>query len=66
MSMTATFAGPSRASTVAAVVMSNLAKPKAFEKKDVNGDGKTDLVISFSQKDLTKYMIPQIRSFPNQ
>lgn len=52
-----TFAGPSRASTVAAVVMSNLAKPKAFEKKDVNGDGKTDLVISFSQKDLTKYMM---------
>lgn len=53
-----TFAGPSRASTVAVVVMSNLAKPTAFEEKDVNGDGKKDLVMSFSQKDLTKYMMP--------
>lgn len=52
-----TFAGPSRASTVAAVVMSNLAKPTAFEKKDVNGDGRTDLVMSFTQKDLAKYMM---------
>lgn len=52
-----TFAGPSRASTVAAVVMSNLAKPTAFEKKDVNGDGRIDLVMSFTQKDLVKYMM---------
>lgn len=52
-----TFAGPSRASTVAAVVMSNLAKPTAFEKKDVNGDGRIDLVMSFTQKDLAKYMM---------
>lgn len=52
-----TFAGPSRASTVAKVVMGNLAKPTAFEEKDVNGDGRTDLVMSFSQKDLAKYMM---------
>lgn len=52
-----TFAGPSRASTVAKVVLSDLAKPQTFEKKDVNGDGRADLVISFSQKDLAKYMM---------
>lgn len=52
-----TFAGPSRASTVAKVVLSDLAKPQGFEARDVNGDGKKDLVMRFSQKDLAKYMM---------
>lgn len=52
-----TFAGPSRASTVAKVVLSDLAKPTAFEKKDVNGDGRADLLVSFSQKDLARFMM---------
>ena len=52
-----TFAGPGRASTVAKVVLSDLAKPTAFEKKDVNGDGRADLLVSFSQKDLARFMM---------
>ncbi len=52
-----TFAGPGRASTVAKVVLSDLAKPTAFEKKDVNGDGRVDLLVSFSQKDLARFMM---------
>lgn len=52
-----TFAGPGRASTVAKVVLSDLAKPTAFEKKDINGDGRADLLVSFSQKDLARFMM---------
>lgn len=52
-----TFAGPGRASTVAKVVLSDLAKPTTFEKKDVNGDGRADLLVSFSQKDLARFMM---------
>ena len=54
---TKTFAGVSRASNDKKVV-SDLAKPKAFEATDVNGDGKKDMVMTFVQKDLAQFMVP--------
>ena len=54
---TKTFAGVSRASNDKTVV-SDLAKPKAFEATDVNGDGKKDMVMTFVQKDLAQFMVP--------
>lgn len=48
-----TFAGAGRASVGAPVVMSHLAQPKATQARDVDGDGKKDMVFSFAPKELT-------------
>ena len=37
--------------------MSDLTQPKAFEKVDVDGDGKADMVMTFAQKDLARFMM---------
>ena len=52
-----TYAGISRASDGKAL-MSDLAKPTAYAIEDINGDGKKDMVMSFVQKDLAKFMVP--------
>ena len=52
-----TYAGISRASNDKAL-MSDLAKPTAYAIEDINGDGKKDMVMSFVQKDLAKFMVP--------
>ena len=52
-----TFAGISRASHDKAL-MSDLAKPVGYEAVDLNQDGKKDMVMTFVQKDLAKFMVP--------
>ena len=54
-----TWAGVGRDSmTNLRIMKEHLAQPVKIEKKDVNGDGKLDLVMSFTQKDLAKNMLP--------
>lgn len=51
-------AGVGRASVGADVVLSDLAQPVAHTLKDVDSDGRQDLVLSFRQDELARYMIP--------
>ena len=52
-----TYAGVGRSSLTTSGVMSDLTQPKAFEKVDVDGDGKADMVMTFAQKDLARFMM---------
>lgn len=51
-------AGVGRASVGADVVVADLAKPVSDRIKDVDGDGRKDLVLSFRQNELALHMIP--------
>ncbi len=52
-----TYAGVGRASVGNTGVISQLAQPVKHEARDVDGDGKTDLVLSFKMKPLTLNML---------
>ena len=52
-----TYGGVGRSSLTTSGVMGDLAKPTAFAAEDVNGDGKLDMVMTFVQKDLARFML---------
>ena len=52
-----TWAGVSHASEDKAL-LSDLAQPTSYTATDVNNDGKPDMVMTFVQKDLAKFMVP--------
>ena len=52
-----TYGGVGRSSLTTSGVMSDLAQPVAFSAEDVNGDGKKDMVMTFVQKDLARFMM---------
>ena len=52
-----TYAGVGRASINKAKMSEKLASPVKTAKRDVNGDGKLDMVLSFSQKALANEMV---------
>lgn len=49
-----TYAGVGRASIGNSGAVAKMAQPKASRTADVNGDGKPDLILSFSQKELAQ------------
>lgn len=52
-----TWGGVGRSSLTTSGVMGDLAQPVAFTAEDVNGDGKKDMVMTFVQKDLARFML---------
>lgn len=52
-----TYGGVGRSSLTTKGVMSDLAQPVSFSAEDVNGDGKKDMVMTFVQKDLARFMM---------
>lgn len=52
-----TYGGVGRSSLTTSGVMADLAQPVAFTAEDVNGDGKKDMVMTFVQKDLARFML---------
>ena len=53
-----TYAGVGRSSLTTSGVMSDLTQPTSFTATDVDGDGKADMVMTFAQKDLARFMMP--------
>ena len=54
-----TYAGVGRASIGNKIKMADkLAQPVKTTKRDVDGDGKLDMILTFTQKDLAKNMLP--------
>lgn len=53
-----THAGVGRSSIGTSGVVSKLAKPVAHAAKDMNGDGKSDMVLTFKSSELAKNMLP--------
>ena len=54
---TKTYGGVGRSSLTTSGVMSDLAQPVSYATEDVNGDGKLDMVMTFVQKDLARFML---------
>ena len=53
-----THAGVGRSSIGTTGVVSALAKPVKHEVKDMNGDGRKDMVLTFKAKEIAQNMIP--------